>query len=294
MSTTEKYQNDQPIRLEVIERSDASTDGLITLKLHSNIRPETKKRSRQFVEVENVDISQKDEKVAMDYLHACEDILRRDQSTSHSSESLLTKNDPPNLDWEKDKNTQPRGFKTSLTDKIEVEERLAPFQVGKVQCFAPNKYIRPVKEISFKYKYARHLVYQAYARIELLENNQLLSATLILPSDANQFRFPSSGKKYELKEALSIVKEKAGYSEIPDEWGKDEPLKWYFDRENKCWTLAYIVENVLKKRELEHRQYSQKEEKISPPWGRIALPIVNYAVEAYAIEPSYQYHITEI
>jgi hypothetical protein len=287
MSTTGKSQHNEPIRLEIIQRSDGGTDGLRTLKLHSNILPRT--AASRIVEVKIVDSSQKVEEVAIAYLRACEDILCENQFNSPYSTS--PKKDLPNRDWRKElKNSQLLGFKTSSTDKVGTEERLAPVQSGKVQEFL-SKGSPLIKEISFKYRYAGYLVYQAHSKIELRENNQLVSATVVIPSDVNQFSDWSLGERDELEDALGIVKEKAGYSEIPDEWVKGEPLKWYFDRKKKRWILAYIVENVLKKRELENRQYQyhQQEEKTSPQWGRITLPIVNYAIEA-----SNLHHITEI
>jgi hypothetical protein len=278
----------QPIiRLEVIQ-DDPGRSGLRTIQLHSYIPPDEKKRTRRIVDIPIVDLKDKPvEQVAKEYLVSCEKSLTDSKmSSSQDSEfiGLVDRENPKIKDrmqseqhsiWMKKDYTHVSSVKSESTlvlDRV---------QVGEVRKL---KYagIPTTQEITFMYKCADYPVYGASAQIELTEESQLLSATIILPNNIRDFKYESSSPITDLKQdVLPIVRHESGHSDIQEEWAKDASVKWYFDNEQQVWRVAYIVKNVHKLEKFKDRDSKQEVKAPKHNWGMLQLPIVDYVIDAY-------------
>jgi hypothetical protein len=283
MQASRKSDPIQPIiRLEVIQ-DDRGRSGLRTIQLHSYIPPDTKNRTRKVVDIPIVDLKDKPvEQVAKEYLVACEKRLT-DSKTSSSQNSdpigFVDRKDrmqgEQHLQWMQKDYTHVSSVKSESTPVLD------RVQVGEVRKL---KYagIPTTQEIAFTYKCADYPVYGASAQIELSEESQLLSATIILPADIRDFKYESSSPITDLKQdVLPIVRDKSGHSDIQEEWAKDASVKWYFDNEQKSWRVAYIVKNVHKLEEFKDRDSKREVKAPKNNWGMLQLPIVDYVIDAY-------------
>jgi hypothetical protein len=283
----------EPInRLEVIQ-DDRGRSGLRTIQLHSYIPPDEKKRTRKVIDIPIVDLKDKPvEQVAKIYLIACEESLT-DSETSSSQDSdfrgFVDRENPKikdRMQGEKDSPWRSKDNTSGSLVKAESTPVLDRVQVGKVrQLKYPG--IPTTQEISFTYECDSHAVYGASARIELTEESQLISATIILPDDMGEFKYDPAAPIKDLKQdVLPIVRKESGHSAIQEEWAEDSSLKWYFDDNQKVWTMAYIVENVVKLEECKDRGNKQEVKAQKHNWGMLQLPIVDYVINAYVISPS--------
>jgi hypothetical protein len=108
--------------------------------------------------------------------------------------------------------------------------------------------VPPIYEQSFSYKYCNYPIHGAFSRVQLDTDYKLMGLTLVSPLDKN-FQGLECDPQLKSGEALEIVRNIAGYDEIPEQWSANPSLKWYFNSSSGEWRLSYIVEGVLQRKD---------------------------------------------